>query len=279
MTTASDPQIVPRQPEYLPALRAADEGVASALESVISDNTRRVFEGWCADVGLTSLPAEPLTVDRYLAALTADVLAVIWLTAVQPRRRGRGFETAEQAEERGRFDVALVAALTWGDVQRWDDGSGRITVIRSKTDVEAQGAVGAITPDVLRALDAIRPVSVASDEKSSGCRNRGSPGGSRRSPKSPAWLTLSTSITTTGCQIWRFGNASYAGLATSEPNLRRERFRSIGRSYPVNKRRCNTRGLAGNSLAGFRATPNSRITDVPGVIVYAIRFKNSFLHR
>ena len=193
MTTASDPQIVPRQPEYLPVLRAAGEGVASALESVISDNTRRVFEGWCADVGLTSLPAEPLTVDRYLAAradsgvatlrlatsaiakahewaklespcrdpgvraslkgwgrrlakpqrqacaLTAHVLAVIRLTAVQPRRRGRGFETAEQAEERGRFDVALVAALsgaglgrseaaalTWGDVQRWDDGSGAV---------------------------------------------------------------------------------------------------------------------------------------------------------
>ena len=38
------------------------------------------------------------------------------------------------------------AALTWGDVQRWEDGSGRITVIRSKTDVEAQGAVVAITP-------------------------------------------------------------------------------------------------------------------------------------
>ena len=26
-------------------------------------------------------------------------------------------------------------ALTWGDVQPWDDGSGHITVIRSKTDV------------------------------------------------------------------------------------------------------------------------------------------------
>ena len=34
------------------------------------------------------------------------------------------------------------AALTWGDVQRWDDGSGRITVIRSKTDVEAAGRRG-----------------------------------------------------------------------------------------------------------------------------------------
>ena len=78
---------------------------------------------------------------RQAGALTAHVLAVIRLTAVQPCRRGRGFETAEHAEERGRFDVALVAvlsdaglrrsetaALTWGDVQRGDDGSGRITV-------------------------------------------------------------------------------------------------------------------------------------------------------
>ena len=48
-------------------------------------------------------------------------------------------------------------ALTWGDVQRWDDGSGRITVIRSKTDAEAQGAVVAITPAAMDALTAIRP--------------------------------------------------------------------------------------------------------------------------
>ena len=87
------------------------------------------------------------------------MLAVIRLTAVQPRARGRGTETPAQAAERARFDLALVAvlsdgglrrseaaALTWGDLQRWDDGSGRITVIRSKTDAEAQGAVVAITP-------------------------------------------------------------------------------------------------------------------------------------
>ena len=222
MTTFADHQIVPHQPSPLPALQAADQGVASSLESVLSDNTRRVygtqwglFEDWCHEVGLTSLPAEPLTVARYLAArarngasiatlrlatsaiskahewaklespcrdpgvraslkgwgrrlakpqrqsgaLTADVLAVIRLTAVQPRARGRGIETPEQAAQRAKFDLALVAALsdaglrrseaaalTWGDVVRWDDGSGRITVIRSKTDVEAQGAVVAITP-------------------------------------------------------------------------------------------------------------------------------------
>ena len=115
---------------------------------------------------------------RQSGALTADVLAVIRLTAVQPRRRGRGIETPEQAAERARLDLALVAvlsdaglrrseaaALTWGDVQRWDDGSGRITVVRSKTDAEAQGAVVAITPAAMQALDAIRPAGVAGDEK------------------------------------------------------------------------------------------------------------------
>ncbi len=62
-TAASDPQIVPRRP-----------GRADALESVLSDNTRRVygaqwrlFVDWWDSVGLRSLPAEPLTVARYLA--------------------------------------------------------------------------------------------------------------------------------------------------------------------------------------------------------------------
>ena len=239
MTTSTSTQMVPRQPAAAPALRAADQGVADSLESVLSDNTRRVygtqwriFTGWCDEVGLRSLPAEPLTVARYLAAransgasiatlrlatsaiskahewaklespcwdpgvraslkgwgrrlsrpqrqsgaLTADVLAVIRLTAVQPRRRGRGLETPEQAAERAKFDLALVAALsdaglrrseaadlTWGDVQRWDDGSGRITVVRSKTDVEAAGAAVAITPAAMEALSAIRPAGVAGE--------------------------------------------------------------------------------------------------------------------
>ena len=241
MTTTAGHHVVPREPAPLPELRAADRGVADALESVLADNTRRVygtqwrlFNDWCDEVGLASLPAEPLTVARYLAAragsgasvatirlatsaiskahewaklespcrdpgvraslkgwgrrlakpqrqsgaLTADVLAVIRLTAVHPRRRGRGLETPEQAAERGRFDVALVAvlsdaglrrseaaALTWGDVQRWEDGSGRITVVRSKTDVEAQGAVVAITSAAMQALSAIRPAGVGGEVK------------------------------------------------------------------------------------------------------------------
>ncbi len=241
MTTTPGAHVVPREPAPLPELRAADRGVASSLEAVLADHTQRVygtqwrlFTGWCDEVGLTSLPAEPLTVARYLAAragsgasiatirlatsaiakahewaklespcrdpgvraslkgwgrrlsrpqrqsgaLTADILAVIRLTAVQPRRRGRGIETPEQAAERGRFDVALVAvlsdaglrrseasSLTWGDVQRWEDGSGRITVVRSKTDAEAQGAVVAITPAAMGALSALRPAGVAGEVK------------------------------------------------------------------------------------------------------------------
>ena len=223
-TTAGSLQIVPQSPPSAPALRAADRAVADALEAVLSDNTKRVysaqwrlFNEWCDSVGLPSLPAEPLTVARYLAArakahewaghespcrdpgvraslkgwgrrlakpqrqagaLTADVLAVIRLTAGRPRRRGRGFETAEQAAQRGRVDLALgrvlsdgglrrseAAALTWGDVQRWDDGSARITVIRSKTDALAQGAVVAITPAAMRALDILRPAGVGGDAK------------------------------------------------------------------------------------------------------------------
>ena len=140
------------------------------LESPCRDpGVRASLKGWGRRL------AKP---QRQSGALTADVLAVIRLTAVQPRKRGRGFETAEQAEDRGRFDVALVAvlsdaglrrseasSLTWGDVQRWDDGSGRITVIRSKTDVEAQGATVAITPAAMDALSAIRPAGVSGEAK------------------------------------------------------------------------------------------------------------------
>ena len=57
------------------------------------------------------------------------------------------------------------ADLTWGDVQRWDDGSGRITVVRSKTDVEAAGAVVAITPTAMKALYAIRPAGAGGEVK------------------------------------------------------------------------------------------------------------------
>ena len=75
----SHQQIVSHRPGSLPELRAADEAVADALEAVLSDNTRRVygaqwriFTDWCGDLGLCYLPAEPLTVARYLATRAGD---------------------------------------------------------------------------------------------------------------------------------------------------------------------------------------------------------------
>ena len=75
MTTAAGAHVVPIEPAHLPELAAADRGVASSLEAVLSDNTRRtydaqwrMFDGWCNEVGLVSLPADPLTVARDLAA-------------------------------------------------------------------------------------------------------------------------------------------------------------------------------------------------------------------
>ena len=70
-----------------------------------------------------------------------------------PTARGPGgwLESPAQARRRGLVDIALcrvlsdadlrrseAAALVWDDVARWDDGSGRLTVGRSKTDAEAR---------------------------------------------------------------------------------------------------------------------------------------------
>ena len=47
------------------------------------------------------------------------------------------------------------AALTWGDVELWDDGTGRITIQKGKNQVEPQTV--AVTAATARALGEIRP--------------------------------------------------------------------------------------------------------------------------
>ena len=101
-TAASDPQIVPRPPAAAPALRAADRGVASALEAVLSDHTQRVyaaqwrlFNEWCDSVGLPSLPAQPLTVARYLAVRAGDGASIATLR-LATSAIGKAHEWAKQ---------------------------------------------------------------------------------------------------------------------------------------------------------------------------------------
>ena len=89
MTTAAGTDLMPQEPAPLPELRAADEAVASSLESVLSDNTRRVygaqwrlFTDWCDEVGLQSMPADPLTVARYLAVRAGSGATIATLRLV-----------------------------------------------------------------------------------------------------------------------------------------------------------------------------------------------------
>ena len=112
-----------------------------------------------------------------VGALTSQHCDMIALYANDPRNRGRGGkETPAYAAQRGRVDVALVyvlaeaglraaeaSALTWGDVQRWDDGSGRITVPGSLAGAWTQAAIVAVTGKTMRALDDMRPSDAASE--------------------------------------------------------------------------------------------------------------------
>ena len=107
---------------------------------------------------------------RQAQALTLDALETIRSTALAPRTaRGNVPETPAQARRRGLVDVALcgllsdgglrrseAAALAWKDIERWPDGSGRVTITRSKTDVAGEGAMVAITTRTMQDLEAIR---------------------------------------------------------------------------------------------------------------------------
>ena len=94
-------------------------------------------------------------------------------------------ESATAAEARGRQDVALTyvlrdgglrvseaAALAWEDVECWPDGSGRLTVRRSKTDQRGEGDVVAVTPACVRALDQVRPASTGGEDRVFGLSSR-----------------------------------------------------------------------------------------------------------
>ena len=109
---------------------------------------------------------------KQAAALTADALARVRETLRLPRRgRGGRMESAETAQQRAALDLAIIgvladgglrrseaAALTWGDVEFWHDGTGRITVQKGKNQPEPETV--AVTAATARALQEIRPEGV-----------------------------------------------------------------------------------------------------------------------
>ena len=173
-------------------LRLATSAISKAhewakLESPCRDpGVRAALKGWGRRL------AKP---QRQAGALTADVLAVIRLTAVQPRKRGRGIETAKQAVERG--------GLTWPWWRRCptpDSAAPRLHPSRGATCSAGTTAAAASPSSDPRRMSRLRAPQSPSlpppwrrsppsgrrepraRTKCSGCRSRRSPGGSRRSP-------------------------------------------------------------------------------------------------
>lgn len=60
------------------------------------------------------------------------------------------------------LSASEASELTWGDVRRSDNGSGRITVPGTRSGGCTQEAIVAITGETVRALDSIRPSDAAS---------------------------------------------------------------------------------------------------------------------
>ena len=112
---------------------------------------------------------------KQAGALTAEALAVIELTARNPRRgRGGKLESQEAAKRRGNLDIALIyvmrdamlrvseaASMDWSDIESEADGTGRLLIRRSKTDAEGEGAVAFLSASTMVALGLIRSGTLA----------------------------------------------------------------------------------------------------------------------
>ena len=102
-------------------------------------------------------------------ALTADALTRVREVLRIPRRgRGGRTESTETAQHRADQDLAIIgvladgglrrseaAAITWGDVGLWPDGTGRVTVQKGKNQVQPETV--AVTTATARALREIQP--------------------------------------------------------------------------------------------------------------------------
>ena len=111
--------------------------------------------------------------------LTSDALAAVKATArIQRVDQGkhRRKESEAAAARRALVDLALLqvmrdgllrrseaSGLRWGDIEVHADGSGRLHVVRSKTDQTAEGAVLYLGPAAVEALLAIRPQEAVID--------------------------------------------------------------------------------------------------------------------
>ena len=164
------------------ATARADVAGISAIHQA-SGQPSPVRAGGAVSATITRLAKARAQPQRQAPGLAEAELGAIRATARTARRvpadgtRRAWTEAPAAAARRGVLDIALcslladaglrvseAAALSWADIARAPDGSGRVTVRRSKSDQEAVGAVVAITPTAMQDLAELRRGQPAADE-------------------------------------------------------------------------------------------------------------------
>ena len=139
------------------------------LPSPITQDARDTLKGLTEKAGRAQAQAP---------ALTIEGMAAVRATACLPRRgRGGRPESPEYARVRGLLDIALLSlmrdallrvgearSLTWNCLSREPNGTGRLTIVRSKTDRAGRGAVVYVSRQTMADIDAIRKERVQPDE-------------------------------------------------------------------------------------------------------------------
>ena len=145
---------VPPSPTSMP-LQGCRKTDNPSLQPVVAE----AIKGWH-----NRAPA-PRQADALTSAALARVLGVCRLPL---RGRGGRMQSAGTAHRRTALDLAIIgvladgglgrseaAALNWGDVDIWADGTGRLTIQKGNNQVEPQTVV--VTGSAARALGEIRP--------------------------------------------------------------------------------------------------------------------------
>ncbi len=126
-----------------------------------SKEVREILSGATRKTGSYQKQAEGLTDSAFRQILESACI---------PRTgRGRNRENETAARTRGEKDIAIIslmrdamlrvseaAALTWSDLDVQEDGTGRLLIRRSKTDVDGESAVAFVSAPTMEYLERIR---------------------------------------------------------------------------------------------------------------------------
>lgn len=81
-----------------------------------------------------------------------DAIAAATVAAADGTPKGKRDAALIRFMSDGLLRASEAAAATWADVETADDGSGRLTIRRSKTDQDGEGAIAYLTPETVAAL-------------------------------------------------------------------------------------------------------------------------------